>query len=618
MASGGMAEIYLAKKYGADGVQKFVAFKRILAEHASSEDFIRMFKDEAKIAVNLSHSNVVSIFDFGAEKKQLYLVMEYVEGKNLRQLLNRLRKESKRFSISHIAYITKLICAGLDHAHRCIEASTGNPLNIIHRDMSPQNVMVSYEGEVKIIDFGIAKATTQAESTRVGTLKGKFGYMSPEQVDGLEIDPRTDLFATGTMLWEMLAEQRLFLTNNEMGTLRKIRECKIPSLREIDPNIPYELEKIVNKSLSRSKSQRYQTAAEMQKDLQSFLNRYNPDFSSQDFSEFIKNIYADQILEARQRQVTYAQIKVDDTPEEKEDLENTVAMNQTQTNTAAEPPPPPPSSMTATGADISHLDFKSMTKSQAYSNKPRSESVSNINQQAFINAKNSAIHQDQHLAMRQQRPLTHSKIAMPQMQHRQKKSSSSFIGLLSVLLAGFVGGFAYLNETQPKTVSPVCNELKKYVPVECYQHRTIQSQKAVAPKLYMRIQSSPTGADIYVDGQDTGLRTPAKVEVNGTQPFNVSLALAGHRTKTKKFKKIPQVKQTFFKLSSIPTGWFVVKVVGGVAFYGKKKLRNGAKVPVEANKKVTIKARNPITQAEIEETFTVREGETKTVLLSPR
>jgi eukaryotic-like serine/threonine-protein kinase len=295
LASGGMAEIYLSKKLAAEGVQKFVAVKRILAQHSASEDFIRMFKDEARIAVNLSHSNVVSIYDFGVENNQLYLVMDYLEGKNLRQILNRLKQLNKRFSISHIAHVIKLIAAGLDHAHRLIDATTGQPLNIIHRDMSPQNVMVSFEGEVKIIDFGIAKSTTQEESTRVGTLKGKFGYMSPEQVDGMEVDARTDIFALGIMAWEMLSEQRLFLTNNEMTTLRKIRDCKIPSLREIDPNIPVELEKIINKGLARNKTQRYQTAAELQKDLHSFLNRYNPDFSGQDFSEFIKEMYAEEI-----------------------------------------------------------------------------------------------------------------------------------------------------------------------------------------------------------------------------------------------------------------------------------------------------------------------------------
>ena len=179
LASGGMAEVYLAKKIAASGVQKFVAVKRILQQFSDSEDFIQMFKDEAKIAINLSHSNVVTIYDFG------------VQGRNLRQILNRMKKDNKYFTVSQVAHIMKHVASGLDHAHRCIDPTTGQPLNIIHRDMSPQNIMLAFEGDPKLVDFGIAKAETQIESTRAGTLTGKFGYKSPEQVERQAIDSRT-------------------------------------------------------------------------------------------------------------------------------------------------------------------------------------------------------------------------------------------------------------------------------------------------------------------------------------------------------------------------------------------------------------------------------------------
>ena len=174
LATGGMAEVYLAKNPGI-GISKFVAVKRILPQFSENPEFIDMFKDEAKIAVNLSHSNIVSIHEFGMEKNQFYLIMDYCEGRNLRQVINRLKKVEKNFSIEHCLYIIREVAAGLDHAHRCLDANTGKALNIIHRDMSPQNVMISFEGEVKIVDFGIAKAETQLETTRAGTLKGKFG-----------------------------------------------------------------------------------------------------------------------------------------------------------------------------------------------------------------------------------------------------------------------------------------------------------------------------------------------------------------------------------------------------------------------------------------------------------
>ncbi|MGE4130860.1 MAG: protein kinase [Bdellovibrionales bacterium] len=310
LATGGMAEVFLARGTGAGGIGKFFAIKRILPQYADSPEFIEMFKDEAKIAINLSHSNIVSIHEFGVEKGQFFLVMDYVEGRNLRQILNKMKKTSVQFSIDQIVYVIKEVASGLDHAHRCIDGTTGKPLNITHRDMSPQNIMVSFEGEVKIVDFGIAKAESQIESTRAGTLKGKFGYMSPEQAEGQPVDLRTDVFSLGIVLWELLANDRLFVANNEINTLRKIRDCQIPSLRKINPNIHTELERIVQKALARDRNLRYQTGAALQRDLNRFLNRQYPDFSAQDYAVFIKSVFADEILSLRKRLVEYSKVNL--------------------------------------------------------------------------------------------------------------------------------------------------------------------------------------------------------------------------------------------------------------------------------------------------------------------
>jgi serine/threonine protein kinase len=339
LAVGGMAEIYLARSSGASGVGKFVAIKRILPQFTEQTEFIDMFKDEAKIAVNLSHANVVSIYEFGLVKNSFFLAMDYIEGRNLRQILNKMKKSSLSFSIEQVLYIVKEVAAGLDHAHRCIDANTGKPLNIIHRDMSPQNVMVSFEGEVKIVDFGIAKAETQLETTRAGTLKGKFGYMSPEQAEGQPVDLRTDVFALGIVLWELLANDRLFVANNEVNTLRKIRDCQVPSLRKINPNIAPELERIVGKALAKDRNLRYQTAAAFHRDLSRFLNRQYPDFSPQDFSVFVKTLFAGEILESRKKMVDFARIDLNrQTKEEvaraesaRPTYENTVVTNTQDT-----------------------------------------------------------------------------------------------------------------------------------------------------------------------------------------------------------------------------------------------------------------------------------------------
>lgn len=310
LATGGMAEVFLARGMGTAGIGKFFAIKRILPQYADSPEFIDMFKDEAKIAINLNHSNIVSIHEFGVEKGQFFLVMDYVEGRNLRQILNKMKKSSTNFTLDQIVFVIKEVAAGLDHAHRCIDGSTGRPLNITHRDMSPQNVMVSFEGEVKIVDFGIAKAESQLETTRAGTLKGKFGYMSPEQAEGQAVDLRTDIFSLGIVMWELLANDRLFVANNEINTLRKIRDCQIPSLRKINPNIHSELERIVQKALARDRNLRYQTGAALHRDLNRFLNRQYPDFSAQDFSVFVKSVFQDEILSLRKRLVEYTKVNL--------------------------------------------------------------------------------------------------------------------------------------------------------------------------------------------------------------------------------------------------------------------------------------------------------------------
>ncbi len=321
LASGGMAEVYLAKNSGANGVSKFVAIKRILPQYSDNEEFIEMFKEEAKIAVNLNHSNVVHIHEFGIERNQFYLVMEYVEGRNLRQILNELKKKGNHFSVDQIVYVIKEVSAGLDHAHRCLDGTTGKPLNITHRDMSPQNVMVSFEGEIKIIDFGIAKAETQLEATKAGTLKGKFGYMSPEQADGQNIDLRTDVFSLGIVLWELLAKDRLFSGSSEAAILRKIRDSQIPSLRKIDPSIHPELDKIVAKALAKDKNLRYQTSAALHRDLNRFLNTHYPEFSPQDFSVFIKHAFADAYSEQKGKLVEFSHVQ----PAQNSDgVENTI------------------------------------------------------------------------------------------------------------------------------------------------------------------------------------------------------------------------------------------------------------------------------------------------------
>ena len=209
LATGGMAQIYLARQLGPEGFEKLLVVKRILPHLAENEEFITMFLDEARIAARLNHPNVVQIFDLGAQDDSFFIAMEFIHGEDVRRVWKHADKVGKPIPLPLICRIIIEACAGLDYAHKKLDAS-GRPLNIVHRDISPQNILVAFEGGVKIVDFGIAKAADQATVTKSGVLKGKYSYMSPEQAAGQPIDCRTDIFALGVVLYELLTGTRLF------------------------------------------------------------------------------------------------------------------------------------------------------------------------------------------------------------------------------------------------------------------------------------------------------------------------------------------------------------------------------------------------------------------------
>lgn len=313
IASGGMAEIYLARSAAAEGLKKFVAVKKILPHLSKEKDFISLFKQEAQVALNLNHSAIVTIFDFGLEENQHYLVMEYVPGKTLLETLDLLRNLKDYIPIQVALYILKEVCAGLDYAHRCVDATTGKYLNIIHRDMDPQNIMISFEGMVKIIDFGIAKADSQTtKTTRDGFVRGKVAYMSPEQASGATVDKRTDIFSAGVILWEMLAHRRLFRGKNDLEILSNVRKCKIPSICALNPKVTPELEKIILKALSIDPNDRYQSAAELNQELAVYLSSHYPGFSDSVLSEFMKTLFASDYIKNREKLVSFAEMSIEE------------------------------------------------------------------------------------------------------------------------------------------------------------------------------------------------------------------------------------------------------------------------------------------------------------------
>src|SRR5512140_684997 len=221
LSVGGMAELFLAFFAGPGGFRKYVALKQILPDVAKDQDFVKMFLDEARITAAFSHANVGSVFDLGQEGQELYLAMEFISGQNLQQILKAAYAARQPLPIGFAATVARDACLGLHYAHTFVDRA-GTPSPVIHRDVSPKNVMVSYAGEVKVIDFGIAKAKNRLGKTQIGIVKGTRGYMSPEQVKGAPLDGRSDLFCMGVILYEMLTGEKLFATQSDAAVMIEI------------------------------------------------------------------------------------------------------------------------------------------------------------------------------------------------------------------------------------------------------------------------------------------------------------------------------------------------------------------------------------------------------------
>ena len=300
VAVGGMAEVFRAKTFSHGGFEKLLVIKRILQHLGDNGEFVEMFIDEAKISVMLQHPNIVQIYDFGKCRENYFIAMECVEGKDLKIILRKLAERRKLLPVEYAVYLAHEVCKGLDYAHKK-KSIKGEPMGIVHRDMSPSNMIVSYNGEVKIADFGIAKAEISIYNTKDGVLKGKFEYMAPEQASGLPVDQRADLFAVGIMLHEMLTGRRLFKSESEIRTLERIKAADAKPPSATNPSIPARLDEIVMRALSRDPKDRYQDAKELQTDLLEFMYPATPDLTRESLAHFMQQLFITEIAEERDR-----------------------------------------------------------------------------------------------------------------------------------------------------------------------------------------------------------------------------------------------------------------------------------------------------------------------------
>ncbi|HTM20282.1 MAG TPA: protein kinase [Kofleriaceae bacterium] len=270
LAVGGMAQLFLARVTGAHGFEKPVVIKKILPHMAMDRAFRAMFIDEAKIVARLQHPKIVQVLELGTEADELFIVMEYVEGRDVLHLIKRTVRGRRRLPLELAVHITHEIADALDFAHGA-RGDDGEPLGIVHRDISPGNVLVSRRGDVKLTDFGIARAAHRIQKTETGTLKGKFSYMSPEQVAGKELDARSDIFSTAVVLAEMLIGRHLFSSPNDLDILLMVRDARLDRLDSHGRHIPAELRAILDRALARRPDDRYQTAAEFREALADWM-----------------------------------------------------------------------------------------------------------------------------------------------------------------------------------------------------------------------------------------------------------------------------------------------------------------------------------------------------------
>ena len=285
VARGGMAELFLADYVRRDGFKRKVAIKRILPHLAGNKNFIKMFTREARVAALLQHPNVVQIFDYGKIDNAYFIAMEYIDGKNLGEIISALKQG---LPFDKATFIISQICKGLDYSHSKKDENTGEPFHIVHRDISPQNLLVSYQGEVKISDFGISKARSEPSLTQAGVVKGKMAYLSPEQALGEPIDHRADIYALGLVFYETLTGKRVYTFKNDIDAIRTIPKMDIKPLSMSVPDIPEELNRIVMKCLEKQKDNRYQSASAVNTDLLKFKKEQKLTFDASDLADFMK------------------------------------------------------------------------------------------------------------------------------------------------------------------------------------------------------------------------------------------------------------------------------------------------------------------------------------------
>ena len=519
IALGGMAELFLALQKSMAGFEKLIVVKRILPKLAKDEEFIQMLLSEARIAATLSHPNIAHIYDVGVSEDRYYIAMEHVHGEDLRSIVRQMKiKGVRSFPLEHTLAIVLGCAKGLAYAHERRDMN-GEPMHIVHRDVSPQNALVTFTGDVKLVDFGIAKAGQGVEDTKAGQLKGKVPYMSPEQAQGRELDARSDIFSLGVMLFELCTGKRLFRGTSEFETLKKIVEGPYPAPRDINPNLSLRLERIILKSLERNPNERYASARDMQSDLEAYIRDEQLAVSTLSLGEWMQDLFKEKL--AQQKRMLQEGRELAEVIAEQIAEEERLSLTGTGIRTK------PASRIPWVIALVAALSALGVAGYLLTRPKPIAARVGPGVIQVSSTPPGAAIWLDgNRRSERTPASLSH----LPLGRYELKVTADGFVPTTQTI---------QLTQATPHAAASLTLE-----------------RPTAASYGVLQLRSVPPGAHILLDGQDTQLTTPATVpEIVPGEEHQVALALDGYVTKTFPIRLTAgQVAEQAHELERAPLG----------------------------------------------------------------
>ncbi len=547
LVDGGMAKICRARFLGEQS-NKIIAIKMVQPQFSRDPSFVRMFQDELSVTFGLQHPNIAQTYDYGKVNDQLYTAMEYVDGANLKQFLDRLKEKKFVFPVEISVFIISQVCQGLNYAHTYSDKLTGLPLNIIHRDISPHNIMLTYDGSVKVIDFGIAKSNASSEATQAGTIKGKLSYLAPEYLDGLELDCRYDQFAVGITLWEMLCSRKMFTAANDLAVLKQIQACKIAPPSSINPNVPKELDEIVMKALSKDRSERFDNLDKMNRALVKFLYSKYPDFNPSDLSYFAQQLFKDEIKSDKAKFVEYGKIDVQPYIEDMNRVEVAPAPQSAPHPYSARPEEPTrqerieldlgePTKDDGEGTASIELALPNKTSTRKVVRQAANQAPKTLTGQKVVSIPGSkkAVQVEKSLNSKTSITSKTSIKTKKQMVIETEQTSSGGLRII-IMIAASVMGLAYF---QPEFIEDLTGINIRYLMGEEVQDRTISSvdtkpadQKKKMKKAelgQLKVDGFDFGMELYLDGNKREYINGSSVNIPLDTKVKVAVRKVGHK-----------------------------------------------------------------------------------------